>query len=153
MTRRVRGRGGAAPTEEALEQATSRATQAVAHRARIECPRRTVARGPETLRERLAGRPGAPLGLVLKGTELQLKVWEALLRLPDGRVSSYQAIAETAGVPSATRAVGNAIGQNHLAVLIPCHRVLRSTGALGGYRWGLDRKTALLGLEAARQAG
>jgi AraC family transcriptional regulator of adaptative response/methylated-DNA-[protein]-cysteine methyltransferase len=101
------------------------------------------------LRERLAGRPGEPIGVLLKGTPLQLKVWEALLRIPSGRVVSYGDVARLAGSPSAVRAVGTAIGANHLALLIPCHRVLRATGAFGGYRWGPARKAALIGREQA----
>jgi AraC family transcriptional regulator of adaptative response/methylated-DNA-[protein]-cysteine methyltransferase len=99
--------------------------------------------------ERLAGRPGEPLGVLLKGTPLQLKVWEALLRVPSGHLVSYGDVARLAGSPSAVRAVGTAIGANHLALLIPCHRVLRSTGAFGGYRWGTARKAALIGREQA----
>jgi AraC family transcriptional regulator of adaptative response/methylated-DNA-[protein]-cysteine methyltransferase len=101
------------------------------------------------LRERLEGRPGEPIGVLLKGTSLQLKVWEALLRIPSGRLVSYGEVARLAGVPSAVRAVGTAIGANHLALLIPCHRVLRATGAFGGYRWGTARKAALIGREQA----
>jgi AraC family transcriptional regulator of adaptative response/methylated-DNA-[protein]-cysteine methyltransferase len=93
---------------------------------------------------------GAPLALVLKGTNFQLKVWEALLRIPPGAVASYEQIAEAVGRPAAVRAVGTAVGQNPVAFVVPCHRVLRKTGALGGYRWGLDRKRAMLGWEAAR---
>jgi AraC family transcriptional regulator of adaptative response/methylated-DNA-[protein]-cysteine methyltransferase len=105
------------------------------------------------LRERLAGRPGEPIGVLLKGTPLQLKVWEALLRIPSGHVASYGDVARLAGAPAAVRAVGTAIGQNHLALLIPCHRVLRSTGAFGGYRWGPVRKAALFGREQAWREG
>ena len=101
------------------------------------------------LRERLAGRPGEPIGVLLKGTSLQLKVWEALLRIPSGHLVSYGDVARLAGSPSAVRAVGTAIGANHLALLIPCHRVLRATGAFGGYRWGAARKAALIGREQA----
>ena len=95
---------------------------------------------------------GRPLSLVLKGTNFQLKVWEALLRIPAGETTTYEAIAEAVGRPTAVRAVGTAVGQNPVAFVVPCHRVLRKTGALGGYRWGLDRKRAMLGWEAARAA-
>lgn len=105
------------------------------------------------LRRRMAGEPGAPIGLVLKGTPLQLKVWEALLRIPPGRVVSYGDLAALAGVPQAVRAVGTAVGQNPIAVLIPCHRVIQATGAFGEYRWGAARKMALLGVERARAVG
>lgn len=97
------------------------------------------------------GRGGAgPVRLALHGTNLQLKVWEALLTIPEGQVTTYGDLARAVGRPAAHRAVANAVGRNPVAVLIPCHRVLRSTGHLGGYRWGLDRKRALLAAEAAR---
>ncbi len=90
--------------------------------------------------------------LHLKGTPFQLKVWQSLLRIPSGCVSTYAGIAETIRNPNATRAVGSAIGANPVAYLIPCHRVIRSSGITGEYHWGADRKTALLGWEAARLA-
>jgi AraC family transcriptional regulator of adaptative response/methylated-DNA-[protein]-cysteine methyltransferase len=86
--------------------------------------------------------------LHLKGTPFQLKVWEALLSIPEGETSSYGQIAQIIDSPKAVRAVGTAIGSNPVAYLIPCHRVLRATGELGGYRWGLTRKNIMLGLEA-----
>lgn len=92
---------------------------------------------------------GAPLRLRLKGTPFQLKVWEALLRIPEGRLTTYGRIARQIGSPNASRAVGTAVGDNPVSYLIPCHRVIRSSGALGGYHWGLDRKTAMIGWEAA----
>lgn len=118
----------------------------------VERPAAVRALG-ELLRERLAGRPGEPIGVLLKGTPLQLKVWEALLRIPSGQLVSYGDVARLAGSPSAVRAVGTAIGANPLAVLIPCHRVLRSTGAFGGYRWGTARKAALIGREQVWREG
>jgi AraC family transcriptional regulator, regulatory protein of adaptative response / methylated-DNA-[protein]-cysteine methyltransferase len=84
------------------------------------------------------------------GTNFQLKVWEALLRIPDGEVVSYQALAESVGRPNAARAVGTAVGRNPVAWLIPCHRVLRKVGTLGGYRWGERKKRAMLAWEGAR---
>jgi AraC family transcriptional regulator of adaptative response/methylated-DNA-[protein]-cysteine methyltransferase len=98
------------------------------------------------------GKKGQPLSLVLKGTPLQLKVWEALVAIPSGHVASYADVAALAGSPSAVRAVGTAIGHNPVAPLIPCHRVIRSTGALGEYRWGAPRKRVLLALERASRA-
>lgn len=89
------------------------------------------------------------LKLHLKGTPFQLQVWEALLRIPEGRCISYGIMAKYLQQPNASRAVGTAIGANPVAFLIPCHRVIQATGALGGYRWGLPRKTAILGWEAA----
>jgi AraC family transcriptional regulator of adaptative response/methylated-DNA-[protein]-cysteine methyltransferase len=88
--------------------------------------------------------------LHLKGTEFQLKVWEALLKVPMGKLSTYGSIAEEIKNPSASRAVGTAIGSNPVAFLIPCHRVIQSTGVFGGYMWGPTRKTAMIGWEAAK---
>ncbi|MFN2430864.1 MAG: methylated-DNA--[protein]-cysteine S-methyltransferase, partial [Cryomorphaceae bacterium] len=90
------------------------------------------------------------LQLHLKGTPFQLKVWEALLQIPIGRLSSYATVAHNIGSPNASRAVGTAIGKNPIAYLIPCHRVIQSGGLLGGYRWGTTRKTAMIGWEAAQ---
>ncbi len=89
------------------------------------------------------------LEVLAVGTNLQVRVWEALLRVPDDRVVSYGEVARAAGAPHAVRAVASAIGRNPVAVLIPCHRVLRATGELGGYRWGTTRKRILLAREAA----
>ena len=88
--------------------------------------------------------------LHLKGTPFQIKVWEALLKIPMGDVSTYSGIANTINNPNASRAVGSAIGDNPVAFLIPCHRVIRSTGDFGQYHWGSIRKTAMIGWEAAR---
>ena len=88
--------------------------------------------------------------LHLKGTDFQLKVWEALLKIPMGKLSTYGSIAEKIQHPSASRAVGTAVGSNPVAYLIPCHRVIQSTGAIGGYMWGADRKSAIIGWEAVR---
>jgi len=97
----------------------------------------------------LKQRIDTPLHLHLRGTNFQLKVWEALLRIPPGAVRSYQGLAEQAGSPRASRAVGTALGHNPIAVLIPCHRVIRKLGEFGNYRYGTARKKALLGWEAA----
>lgn len=94
----------------------------------------------------------APLPVLVRGTNLQVQVWRALLRIPAGRVTSYGALAGAVGRPTAARAVAGAVAANRLALLIPCHRVLRATGALGGYRWGTERKRAMLAREAARAA-
>src|SRR5688572_5429617 len=93
-----------------------------------------------------------PLGLLVRGTNFQVKVWRALLQIPVGSVATYEDIATAIGSPNAVRAVGTAIGRNPVAFLIPCHRVIRTTGALGGYRWGLPRKRAMLAWEAGRTA-
>lgn len=88
--------------------------------------------------------------LHLRGTDFQLKVWRALLKIPVGRLSTYGKIAQQIERPKAVRAVGTAVGNNPVAFLIPCHRVIRATGALGGYHWGGARKRALLEWEALR---
>ena len=89
--------------------------------------------------------------LHLKGTDFQLKVWNALLRIPQGGLTTYGDIATEINNPKACRAVGTAIGENPVAFLIPCHRVIRSSGELGNYHWGEIRKTAIIGWEAAGQ--
>lgn len=91
-----------------------------------------------------------PLTLLVKGTNFQIQVWRALLQIPLGGMTTYRTVAEAIGRPTATRAVGNAVGKNPISYLIPCHRVIRASGELGGYRWGQERKTALLGWEASR---
>jgi AraC family transcriptional regulator of adaptative response/methylated-DNA-[protein]-cysteine methyltransferase len=91
-----------------------------------------------------------PLCLHVRGTNFQIQVWRALLDIPTGGMTSYQKLATAMGRPTAARAIGNAIGRNPIAYLIPCHRVIRESGELGGYRWGLDRKAALLGWEASQ---
>jgi AraC family transcriptional regulator of adaptative response/methylated-DNA-[protein]-cysteine methyltransferase len=92
----------------------------------------------------------APLALLVKGTNFQIKVWEALLRIPAGRITTYAGIAGSLGAPRAARAVGSAIAANAIGYLIPCHRVIRNTGAFGEYRWGALRKRVLLSRELAR---
>ena len=102
------------------------------------------------LADRLFIRGSGAFDLFVKGSAFQLKVWEALLRIPPGAVTSYERIAARIGTPRAARAVGAAVARNPVAFLIPCHRVIRKTGALGGYRWGETRKKAMLAWEAAR---
>lgn len=92
----------------------------------------------------------APVIFHLKGTHFQLDVWQALLSIPMGRLMTYGEIAARIGKPAASRAVGTAIGSNPVAFLIPCHRVVRASGNLGGYMWGETRKKALIGWESAR---
>lgn len=91
--------------------------------------------------------------LELHGTPFQRKVWDALLAIPKGTTTNYAEIARRIGAPTSSRAVGAAIAANPLAVVVPCHRVLRSDGALSGYRWGVSRKRALLEREARAAAG
>jgi AraC family transcriptional regulator of adaptative response/methylated-DNA-[protein]-cysteine methyltransferase len=104
----------------------------------------------ERIFQPLASGAGRPLALLVKGSNFQVKVWRALLELPFGSVTTYGQIAARIGAPGSARAVGGAVGANPIAWLIPCHRVIRETGLLGGYRWGPDRKAAMLGWEAAR---
>ena len=110
------------------------------------------ATGPVAVRifSGLEGRQKSPLSLLLMGTNFQIKVWRALLEIPAGAVASYEAIGARIGAAKAARAIGSAVGQNAVAYLIPCHRVIRKSGALGGYRWGGERKRAMLAWEAAR---
>ena len=104
--------------------------------------------------DQIFGSHGAPhkLHLVLRGTNFQIKVWEALLAVPAGQVLSYGQLAARAGNPGAARAVGTAIGANQIGYLIPCHRIIRESGESGQYRWGAERKAAMLGWEASRLA-
>lgn len=88
--------------------------------------------------------------LHLKGTDFQLKVWESLLTIPMGKLSTYGSLAEKIGNPKASRAVGTAIGSNPVAFLIPCHRVIQSSGNIGGYMWGTERKQLIIGWESSR---
>ncbi len=97
------------------------------------------------------GCDGEPLPVLLSGTNFQLKVWEALLKVPSGGLCSYQDLAALMGRPTATRAVASAVAANHIAYLIPCHRVIRSMGAFGQYRWGAARKQAIVGWEQAQR--
>lgn len=96
------------------------------------------------------GNGDAELSLYLKGTNFQIRVWEALLRIPAGHAVTYEAIAREIGQPTAMRAVGAAVGQNPIAYLIPCHRVLRKSGVFGDYHWGSTRKKAILAWESSR---
>jgi AraC family transcriptional regulator, regulatory protein of adaptative response / methylated-DNA-[protein]-cysteine methyltransferase len=98
-------------------------------------------------------RPDRPLRVVLIGTDFEVRVWEALLRVPFGRVTSYSDIAAKVSAPKAARAVGAAVGKNPVCFVVPCHRVIGKSGALTGYHWGLTRKRAILGWEAGQAAG
>lgn len=93
-----------------------------------------------------------PLHLLLRGSNFQIKVWQALLAIPSGQLATYSDIARLVQAPRAARAVGSAVARNQVGWLIPCHRVIRSSGDVGEYRWGSDRKLALLGWEQAQQA-
>ena len=91
--------------------------------------------------------------LHIYSTPFQLKVWESLLKIPEGKLATYGRIAKDIGSPKSSRAVGTAIGNNPIAYLIPCHRVINSTGSIGGYKWGTTRKSAIIGWEASRIGG
>ncbi len=110
--------------------------------------------GTEPLARRIfdssAWTPDTPLRVVLIGTDFEIRVWETLLRIPMGRGTTYGDIANHLGKPTAARAVGTAVGRNPISFVVPCHRVMGSTGALCGYHWGLTRKRAMLGWEAAK---
>jgi AraC family transcriptional regulator of adaptative response/methylated-DNA-[protein]-cysteine methyltransferase len=97
-------------------------------------------------------RAEQPLRVVLIGSDFQVRVWQALLRIPMGKACSYSAIAAEIGAPAASRAVGAAIGANPISFVVPCHRALGKSGALTGYHWGLTRKRAILGWEAGQVA-
>jgi AraC family transcriptional regulator of adaptative response/methylated-DNA-[protein]-cysteine methyltransferase len=98
----------------------------------------------------LLWRPQQPLRVVLIGTDWEVRVWEALLHIPMGRLATYSGIAGKVCTPAAARAVGAAVGKNPIAFVVPCHRVIGKTGELTGYHWGLTRKRAMLGWEAGR---
>jgi AraC family transcriptional regulator of adaptative response/methylated-DNA-[protein]-cysteine methyltransferase len=109
-------------------------------------------RAARDLVDRVFSGDAGALSVLVRGTNFQVQVWRALLRIPTGVVTSYSDLAARIGHAGSARAVAGAVARNAVAVLIPCHRVLRASGALGGYRWGLERKRALLALEAGRQA-
>jgi AraC family transcriptional regulator of adaptative response/methylated-DNA-[protein]-cysteine methyltransferase len=98
-------------------------------------------------------RSEEPLRVVMIGTDFQVRVWQALLKIPMGKACSYSAIAADIGSPAASRAVGAAVGANPLSFVVPCHRALGKSGALTGYHWGLTRKRAILGWEAGQLTG
>src|SRR5260221_12708832 len=91
-----------------------------------------------------SGKTNGKIPVWMKGTPFQLKVWEALLKIPKGKILSYQDVARSIGHPKASRAVGTALAKNPVAYLIPCHRVIQGTGVVGPYRWGTPRKKAIL---------
>ncbi|UWQ90706.1 bifunctional helix-turn-helix domain-containing protein/methylated-DNA--[protein]-cysteine S-methyltransferase [Rhodobacteraceae bacterium M382] len=118
-------------------------------------PKATYVQAPDQLRPLVeavfTGRGETALFMI--GAPMQIKVWEALLRIPSGQVTTYSEIAKSVGAPKAVRAVGTAVGRNPVSFLIPCHRALRKSGALGGYHWGLPVKRAMLAYEAAQADG
>lgn len=121
---------------------------------KAEWPNAEIMGEPEKTREICArifqSTHRSPLVLHVKGTNFQIQVWRALLQIPLGGLTTYQDLAISIGKPTAARAIGNAVGRNPVGYLIPCHRVIRGSGEIGGYRWGLDRKAVLLGWEASQ---
>lgn len=117
-----------------------------------EGPEETAELAREVFYPGAATLPLAPLSLFLKGTNFQIKVWSALLRIPTGYLTTYGSLAEALGAPKSARAVGSAVAKNPLAYLIPCHRVIRKMGVIGEYRWGSVRKRAMVAWEAAQRA-
>jgi AraC family transcriptional regulator of adaptative response/methylated-DNA-[protein]-cysteine methyltransferase len=143
----------------ALRFLTGASTAEVLGELRAEWPRAALVEAPgatrlfaEQIFSSRKSREIQPLSLFVRGTNFQLKVWEALLRIPSGAVATYEDIARSLQMPRAARAVGSAVGDNPIALLIPCHRVIRKTGAFGDYRWGLTRKRAMLTWESARSS-
>jgi AraC family transcriptional regulator, regulatory protein of adaptative response / methylated-DNA-[protein]-cysteine methyltransferase len=116
-----------------------------------EEPRQTASIARQVV-EAFMGNGSLPLALHMRGTNFQIKVWEALLRIPAGSVVAYEDIAEYLGMPGAARAVGSAVARNPLPLLIPCHRVIHKGGDFSGYRYGTARKMAILGWEMVRAA-
>jgi AraC family transcriptional regulator of adaptative response/methylated-DNA-[protein]-cysteine methyltransferase len=151
-----RGIAGLAFTDDASEAAKSRALADMTRRwpaaTFIEAPERTK---PHAVRvfEPTRWRAEQPIRLVLIGTDFEVRVWEALLKVPMGRAVTYSDIASALGAPDAQRAVGSAVGRNPISFVVPCHRVLRKDGGLGGYHWGVTRKSAIIGWETGRVAG
>lgn len=118
----------------------------------IESADRVAPYAREVVRRMQGLTPQSRLGLLLKGSDLRLKVWLALLRVPSGSLVSYSHLAHAIEQPGAVRAVASSVAGNPIAFLIPCHRVIRSTGAHGEYHWGTGRKLALIGMEQSRAA-
>lgn len=117
-------------------------------RARLRRENAAAARIAEQIFDRPnSSRARTPLRACVRGTEFQVRVWRALLAIPPGAVTTYGRLAAALGQPAASRAVGSAIGQNDIAYLIPCHRVIRETGVIGDYRWGGTRKRAIVAWE------
>ncbi len=106
----------------------------------------------ESIAARAFGDETRPLHLHVRGTNFQLRVWSALLKVRPGAVKTYADVARDIGEPNGARAVGSALGANPVAVLIPCHRVIASTGIVGNYKWGAEKKRALLAWESARES-
>ncbi len=132
------------PDDESIEELIGHLSQKWKHAQFSENPIQTALYVDQIFYGKSASKP---LPLLLKGTPFQVKIWQALLEIPNGNTTAYSKLAAAIGKPAAHRAAATAVGDNPISYLIPCHRVLRKTLALGGYRWGLDRKTAMLATE------
>ena len=143
-----RGVCGLSFVDEGVESALSELRSRWPAARLVEDPTRTAPVAEQIFGDQPAEMPRA-IHLLLKGTNFQIKVWEALLRVPAGRVTTYEGVAQALDAPRAARAVGAAVGANAIGYLIPCHRVIRKSGIVEGYRWGSTRKKAILGWEAA----
>ncbi|MDO6962379.1 bifunctional helix-turn-helix domain-containing protein/methylated-DNA--[protein]-cysteine S-methyltransferase [Rhizobium alvei] len=131
--------------EEALRDMTGRWPEAIFH-----ADEAAVAPYAGRIFDEARWRAEEPLRVVLIGTDFQIRVWEQLLEIPLGRLCTYSDIATNIGMPKASRAVGAAVGRNPVSFVVPCHRAIGKSGALTGYHWGLTRKRAMLGWEAAK---
>ena len=147
-TRGLAGLAFGDPGEEKAALADMHAALAEGHlcRGRRRAPRRSRAR----IFDPALWRPDRPLRIVMIGTDFEVRVWETLLGIPMGKASTYSDIASKIGKPKAARAVGAAVGKNPISFVVPCHRVLGSSGDITGYHWGLTRKRAMLGWEAGQ---
>lgn len=131
-------------------------SEALQERLAIEWPRSTLQHAPEVTRYAVdalfakAEVGASALSLHVTGTNFQIAVWRALLTIPEGQLASYAHIARALGAPKSSRAVGNAVGANPIALWIPCHRVIQQSGALGGYRWGVEKKQMVQAWELAQ---
>ena len=114
-------------------------------------PQRTAPTADRIFNPRTRPQAGrrAEFSLLVKGTNFQVNVWRALLRIPEGSLISYKQLAQLTGKPAAIRATASAVGANPVSYLIPCHRILRSSGELGGYHWGIERKRAIIAWDSA----
>lgn len=117
----------------------------------VHAPERTEASARQIF-DPARWRPGQPLRIVMIGTDFEVRVWQALLEIPMGRAVTYSDLARRIGAPKAHRAVGTAVGRNPISFVVPCHRVRRKDGDIGGYHWGVTRKRAIIGWETGRMA-
>ena len=139
-------------SEETLEEEAQDLAQRWPAAQVLEAPRRTAPTAQRLFNpdSRAQDNHEAGYRLFVKGTNFQINVWRALLRIPEGSLISYKQLAQLTGNPEAIRATASAVGANPVSYLIPCHRVLRGSGQLGGYHWGIERKQALIAWDSAR---